>query len=64
MVPNPNSRIEDDGWILVLVWNGERNGTDLVILKAHNLKEEAVIELPISIPHGLHGSWVGEVNSQ
>ena len=64
MVPNPNSRIEDEGWILVLVWNGERNGTDLVILKAHDLKEEAVIELPISIPHGLHGSWVGEVDSQ
>ncbi|MDP6834021.1 MAG: carotenoid oxygenase family protein, partial [Prochlorococcaceae cyanobacterium ETNP1_MAG_9] len=47
-----------------LVWNGERNGTDLVILKAHDLKQEAVIELPIPIPHGLHGSWVEEVDSQ
>ena len=60
MVPNPNSQIEDEGWILVLVWNGERSGTDLVILKANNLEEEAIVQLPISIPHGLHGSWVPE----
>ena len=61
MVPKSNSKIEDEGWVLVLVWNGARCGTDLVILDAHDLKEVAVIELPISIPHGLHGSWVSEV---
>ena len=60
MVPKPGSQIEDEGWILVLVWNGARSGTDLVILKANDLSEEAAIELPISIPHGLHGSWVNE----
>ncbi|WP_320668280.1 carotenoid oxygenase family protein [Prochlorococcus sp. MIT 1307] len=60
MIPRPNSHVEDEGWILVLVWNGSRRGTDLVILNANNLKEEALIELPISIPHGLHGSWVNE----
>ncbi|WP_320665081.1 carotenoid oxygenase family protein [Prochlorococcus sp. MIT 1223] len=58
MVPNPHSTIEDDGWIVVLTWNGERVGTDLVILKAKDLSEQAVIELPIAIPYGLHGSWV------
>ncbi len=61
MVPRPNSQVEDDGWILVLVWNGERCGTDLVILKANNLDEESIVPLPISIPHGLHGSWVSEL---
>ncbi len=60
MVPKPNSNLEDDGWVLVLVWNGCRRGTDLVILNASNLHEEAVIELPLSIPHGLHGTWVAE----
>ena len=60
MVPKPGSQIEDDGWIMLLVWNGNRGGTDLVILKAQDLSEEAIVELPISIPHGLHGSWVSE----
>jgi len=60
MIPRPGSSIEDDGWVLVLIWNGERCGTDLIILKANDLSEKAVIELPISIPHGLHGSWVNK----
>jgi len=49
---------EDDGWVLVLVWNAERYATDLVILDAADLSEQSVIELPLAIPHGLHGSWV------
>ncbi len=60
MIPKPGSPIEDEGWILVLVWNGKRRGTDLVILKANDLSEEAIIELPIAIPHGLHGNWVSD----
>ena len=60
MIPKPGSQVEDEGWVLVLIWNGARRGTDLIILSANNLKEEAVVELPISIPHGLHGSWVSE----
>lgn len=59
MVPRPGSHIEDDGWVLVAVWNGARKATDLVILKADDLGEQAVLELPLAIPHGLHGSWSG-----
>tara|TARA_B100000579_G_C22817300_1_gene848595 strand:- start:532 stop:2022 length:1491 start_codon:yes stop_codon:yes gene_type:complete len=57
MVPNPNSEKEDDGWILVVMWNGKREGSDLVILNASDMKEIALLELPIPIPYGLHGSW-------
>ena len=60
MIPKPDSKTEDEGWVLFLVWNGERCGTDLVILRAQDLHEQAAIELPISIPPGLHGSWVSE----
>ncbi|MBE9154414.1 carotenoid oxygenase family protein [Cyanobium sp. LEGE 06113] len=49
---------EDDGWLLCVVWNGARCASDLVILNAHDLSEQAVLELPLAIPHGLHGSWV------
>ena len=58
MVPRPGGLAEDDGWVLDLVWNGERDASDLVILDASNLNEIAVLELPLAIPHGLHGSWV------
>ena len=58
MVPSENSSKENEGFLFTLLWNGERRGSDLVILDAKDLKELAVYELPISIPHGLHGSWV------
>ena len=58
MIPKATSHIEDEGWVLVLTWNSERKATDLVILNAKSLKQEALINLPIAIPHGLHGSWV------
>ena len=58
MVPKSNKASEDDGWIIVLIWNGKRRGTDLVILNSRNLIEEAILHLPIAIPYGLHGSWV------
>ena len=58
MVPSENSSKEDEGFLFIILWNGSRRGSDLVILDAKDLKELAVYELPISIPHGLHGSWV------
>jgi len=63
MVPRPGAEAEDDGWVLELFWNGERRGSDLVILDASDLSELAVFELPLAIPHGLHGSWVPSPNS-
>jgi all-trans-8'-apo-beta-carotenal 15,15'-oxygenase len=48
---------EDRGWVLVPVWNGARCATDLVILNATDMTEQAVLELPLAIPYGLHGSW-------
>ena len=43
--------------MLDLVWNGARAASDLVILTARHLSEKAVFELPLAVPHGLHGSW-------
>ncbi|MFM8525210.1 MAG: carotenoid oxygenase family protein [Cyanobacteriota bacterium] len=57
MVPRPGATVEDDGWVLCLVWNGARCASDLVILVAATLQELAVLELPLAIPYGLHGSW-------
>jgi all-trans-8'-apo-beta-carotenal 15,15'-oxygenase len=57
MVPRPGASADDDGWVLCLVWNGARCASDLVILDAASLAELAVLELPLAVPHGLHGSW-------
>ncbi|MFZ9947690.1 MAG: carotenoid oxygenase family protein, partial [Vulcanococcus sp.] len=57
MVPRPGASSEDDGWVLCLVWNGARCASDLVILDAASMAEVAVLELPLAVPHGLHGSW-------
>jgi all-trans-8'-apo-beta-carotenal 15,15'-oxygenase len=54
----PRGTTEDDGWVLTLVWNGGRCASDLVILDAASMQEVAAIELPLAVPHGLHGSWV------
>ncbi len=58
MIPNNSSSIEDDGWILDLIWNGATQKNELIILKANDLTHQATLEVPIKIPHGLHGSWV------
>jgi all-trans-8'-apo-beta-carotenal 15,15'-oxygenase len=58
MVPRPGATAEDDGWLLTLVWNGARCASDLVILDAASMAEVAVMELPLAIPYGLHGSFV------
>ena len=60
MVPSQSSNKEDEGYLFILLWNGSRRGSDLVILDAKDLKELSIYELPISIPHGLHGSWVND----
>ena len=58
-IPSQESKSEEDnGWVVVLVWNSIRSGTDLIILDSKDLTEKAILEVPISIPHGLHGSWV------
>jgi all-trans-8'-apo-beta-carotenal 15,15'-oxygenase len=63
MVPRPvaagaPAAAEDDGWLLCVIWNGARCASDLVILDAASMAEVAVLELPLAIPYGLHGSFV------
>jgi all-trans-8'-apo-beta-carotenal 15,15'-oxygenase len=58
MVPRPGATADDDGWVLTVVWNGARCASDLVILDAASMEEVAVVELPLALPHGLHGSFV------
>jgi all-trans-8'-apo-beta-carotenal 15,15'-oxygenase len=63
--PDPEAgAAKDAGWVLVPVWNGARCASDLVILCARTMAELAVLELPLAIPHGLHGSFVAVPHGQ
>ncbi|NJR70304.1 MAG: Apocarotenoid-15,15'-oxygenase [Synechococcales cyanobacterium CRU_2_2] len=59
-VPRPQGQTEDDGWVLVLIYNAERQASDLVILNAQDLSETARVKLKQHIPYGLHGSFVAD----
>jgi len=59
-VPRPSAQSEDDGWVLVLVYNAERRCSDLVILASQDITAGPVARLQLShhVPYGLHGSFV------
>ncbi|MGK7955805.1 MAG: carotenoid oxygenase family protein [Crocosphaera sp.] len=62
-VPKPHATREDDGWVLVMVYDGNKHRSDIVILDGENLEKEAiaVLHLKHHIPYGLHGNWTSEM---
>lgn len=61
-VPRSDSGAEDDGWLIGLVVDMNREATELVILNADDFtgQPQAVIHLPHRIPPGFHGNWVAD----
>ena len=55
-----DGRAEDEGWVLSVVFDAARGGSDLVILDGTAFAGPPVakVHLPARVPHGLHGSWV------
>ncbi|MDJ0510892.1 MAG: carotenoid oxygenase family protein [Crocosphaera sp.] len=62
-VPKPNATQEDQGWVLVMVYDGNKHRSDIVILDSENLDKKplATLHLKHHIPYGLHGNWTSEV---
>ncbi len=61
-VPRDEATAEDDGWLMMYVYDRQRNGTDFVILDAQNIcgEEVARVALPQRVPNGFHGSWIAD----
>ena len=61
-VARESARAEDDGWLMVLVYDADRDTTDFVILDATDITGDpvATVELPQRVPHGFHGNWVSD----
>jgi len=53
---------EDEGWVLSVVYDAERDGSDLVIIDATSFAGPpvATVQLPQRVPFGFHGSWVAD----
>ncbi|MEI6429676.1 MAG: carotenoid oxygenase family protein [Pseudanabaena sp. ELA607] len=54
---------EDDGWVLVMVYDAAQNRSDVVILDAQNITAApvAVLHLKHHVPYGLHGCFVPDL---
>lgn len=59
-VSRKNASSEDDGYLLLFVYNKIDNSSELAILNAKEISDEplARIQMPMRVPHGLHGSWM------
>ena len=59
-IPRSAASAEDDGWVIVLVYDATRNASDFYVLDARNIAGEpvATVRLPHRVPYGFHGNWV------
>jgi carotenoid cleavage dioxygenase len=61
-VPASPSSGEDEGWVLSYVYDSATDGSELLVLDAHEWGAAPVarVRLPRRVPYGFHGSWVGD----
>ncbi len=59
-VPQTPDAEEDDGWVMTIAYDAERDASNLVVLNARDFTGEpqAVVHLPQRVPFGFHGNWV------
>jgi all-trans-8'-apo-beta-carotenal 15,15'-oxygenase len=52
---------EDDGWLVVMIYDGKRETSAIVILEARTMTQVARLNLKHHVPYGLHGTFTPEV---
>lgn len=62
----PDTTGEDNGYLMLFVYNKKKNSSDFVILDAQDLTKQPIaqIALPRRVPHGLHGNWLPTLKGQ
>jgi carotenoid cleavage dioxygenase len=59
-VPAAPDAGEDDGYVVAIVYEPDRDASELVVLAAQDFAGEPVarVQLPQRVPFGFHGNWV------
>ena len=59
-VPSTQGTLEDEGWLLSMVYDRAENRSEVVILDAQNVAQGPVarVIMPRRVPFGFHGLWV------
>ena len=60
-LPNPEGVEEDDGVLITLVFDGEREQSYVMILDAKTFEEIDIAYLPYNVPFSFHGNWFPEI---
>lgn len=60
--PDPDGKAEDDGWLLNIVYDDERDTSDLVVIDARDVAAGpiATVHLPRRVPFGFHANWFAD----
>ncbi len=64
-IPRPGATSEDDGWVMVWVYQADEHRTDITIFDAQTIEHGPIAKLvlPHPVPFGLHGSWSSDFYS-
>jgi carotenoid cleavage dioxygenase len=59
-IPRAGATAEDDGYVMALRIDAEKNTSDLAVFDAQAITDEpvAVVHVPVRIPNGFHGNWI------
>jgi len=59
-VPRGEKSAEDDGWVLAVWFDSERNRSEMVVLDAQDFARKPIarVKLQHRVPWGFHGNWV------
>ena len=59
-VPRSSTSAEDDGYLIVLVYQQVSNTSEFHILDSRDITAEPIarVLLPHRVPYGFHGNWV------
>lgn len=57
-VPDPNAKLEDDGWLLSYVFDRTVNRSHLLVVDASDMTVASRVHLPVRVPHGFHGDFL------
>ncbi len=61
-VPREGATAEDDGYLMAWIYDKGRDQSDFVVVDAGDMAVMATVELPVRVPYGFHGSWIGDMS--